>query len=134
MTHFTRIHHVGVAVEDLSDAITLYQSNFGMSPGLRVSLPERGVEVQFFHLAGSTVELLAPLGNDSPVARFLAKRGPGMHHLCYEVDNITSALAELAALGMELIDAKPRPGAEGKLVAFVQPRSTGGVLIELQQA
>lgn len=133
MKVFRRIHHVGVAVERLDLARKLYES-FGMTPGLHVTLPERGVEVQFLHLADSTVELLAPLGADSTVARFLASRGPGMHHLCYEVENIEQALAELVALGMEPIDSKPRPGAEGKPVAFLQPQSTGGVLIELQQA
>ena len=134
MNYFKRIHHVGVAVERLDEAVLLYQSSFGMTPGLRVSLPERGVDVQFMHLAQDTVELLAPLGTDSPVARFLAKRGPGMHHLCYEVDDIQAALAALTGLGMEPIDPKPRAGAEGKLVVFLQPKSTGGVLVELQQA
>jgi len=134
VTLFKRIHHVGVAVERLDEAVALYESAFGMTRGLRAALPERGVEVQFLHLPGSTVELLAPLGDDSPVARFLARRGPGMHHLCYEVDNIEEALSRLTASGVEPIDPVPRPGAEGKLVAFLQPKSTAGVLIELQQA
>ena len=134
MNLFKRIHHVGVAVDRLDEAVALYESSFGMTRGLRKALPDRGVEVQFMHLSGSTVELLAPLGDDSPVARFLARRGPGMHHLCYEVDNIQEALTALEARGLELIDRVPRPGAEGKNVAFLQPKSTAGVLIELQEA
>lgn len=131
---FERIHHIGVAVERLDQATAQYETQLGMSRGLKVSLPERGVEVQFMHLPGSAVELLAPLGDDSPVARFLSKRGPGLHHLCYEVQDIRAAMATLVAQGVEMIDSVPRTGAEGKLVAFTQPRSTGGVLIELQQA
>lgn len=131
---FTRVHHVGVAVKQLDEAIAQYEGSFGMSRGLRVKLPDRGVEVQFMHLPGSAVELLAPVGDDSPVARFLAQRGPGMHHLCYEVEDIDLALASLVEQGLEAIDRVSRPGAEGKRVAFIQPRSALGVLIELQEA
>jgi methylmalonyl-CoA epimerase len=129
-----RIHHVGVAVPDLEAAAVQQETVFGMSRGLRRALPDRGVEVQFMHLPGCAIELLAPLGDESPVARFLARRGPGLHHLCYEVEDIHAAIAALVDRGVEMIDQAPRPGAEGKLVAFAQPRSTGGVLIELQQA
>jgi methylmalonyl-CoA/ethylmalonyl-CoA epimerase len=123
-----------VAVADLESAVRLYESVFGMTRGLRRVLPERGVEVQFMSLPGTLVELLAPLGDDSPVQKFLTRRGPGLHHLCFEVADLSKALAEFEQQGLELIDRVARPGAEGKLVAFLQPRSTGGVLIELQQA
>ena len=119
---------------DLEEAARLYETSLGMSRGLHRVLPERGVEVQFMHLPGSTIELLAPVGENSTVARFLERRGAGLHHLSYEVQDIEGTLAALAARGVELIDASPRPGAEGKRVAFLHPRSAGGVLIEIQEA
>jgi len=121
-------------VPDLEEAARLYETSLGMSRGLHRVLPERGVEVQFMHLPGSTIELLAPVGENSTVARFLERRGAGLHHLSYEVQDIEGTLAALAARGVELIDASPRPGAEGKRVAFLHPRSAGGVLIEIQEA
>jgi methylmalonyl-CoA/ethylmalonyl-CoA epimerase len=105
-----------------------------MKRGLRRALPERGVEVQFMKLPGTLLELLAPLGEASPIGKFMARRGPGLHHICFEVADIHRALADCLSQGLEAVDAEPRPGAEDKLVAFLQPHSTGGVLIELQQA
>ena len=118
----------------LEEAAKLYETAFGMTRGLHVRLPERGVEVQFMETAGTKIELLAALGNDSPLQKFLDSRGPGLHHLCFEVPDIQRALRQLARQGMKLIDVEPRPGAEGKPVAFLHPGSALGVLIELQQA
>lgn len=121
-----------MAVPDLQEAARLYETVFGMTRGLHRELPEHGVEVLFLHLPGTDLELLAPLGGDSPLTKFLESHGAGMHHLCYEVDDIYAALADCSRAGLELVDRAPRPGAEGKLVAFIKP--TLGVLIELQQA
>ena len=129
-----RIHHVGVAVTDLEGAAKLYETSFGMTRGLHRLMPERGVEVQFMVLPGTVIELLAPLGDDSPVQKFIERRGPGLHHLCFEVADIEKALADCRRQGLEPIDLKPRPGAEDKLVAFLMPSPAFGVLIELQQA
>ena len=133
MALLQRVHHVGIAVADLETASTQYESLFGFRRGLQRELPQRGVSVVFFESPGAKIELLAPLGAESTVARFLAKQGPGLHHLCYEVGDIRQALSELQAAGLEAIDREPREGAEGKLVAFLHPRTAGGVLIELQQ-
>jgi methylmalonyl-CoA/ethylmalonyl-CoA epimerase len=127
------IHHVGIAVDDMEAGRALYRDTLGLKPGLHRLMMERGVEVQFFDLPGARIELLAPRGESSSIAKFLADRGPGLHHICYEVNDIHAALATLTGRGLRAIDTEPRDGAEGKLVAFLHPRSAGGVLIELQQ-
>lgn len=118
----------------LEEAAKLYETAFGMTRGLHVRLPERGVEVQFMEQPGTRIELLAALGEDSPLHKFLLRRGPGLHHLCFEVQDIHLALQQLSSRGLQVLDQEPRPGAEGKPVAFLHPGSAGGVLIELQQA
>ena len=128
-----RVHHVGIAVDDMEAGRAWYRDTLGLKPGLHALMMERGVEVQFFDLPGTRIELLAPLGEHSTMTKFLASRGPGLHHVCYEVEDIHRALTELTGRGLHAIDAEPRDGAEGKLVAFLHPRSAGGVLIELQQ-
>jgi methylmalonyl-CoA epimerase len=125
------IHHVGVAVTDLDEAVQTYERLFGGRLEHRARVEEQGVEAAAIRVGESRVELLAPLGDDTPVGRFLAKRGPGMHHLAYEVDDVAAALPELAAAGVELIDPEPRQGLFGLEVAFVHPESVHGVLSEV---
>ena len=125
------IHHVGVAVEDLDAAVRTYEELFGARVEHRERVEEQGVEAASLDVGGSRVELLAALGDDTPVGRFLAKRGPGMHHVAYEVDDIRATLDGLAAAGAELIDAEPRRGMFGLEVAFVHPESVHGVLSEV---
>ncbi|HET9673699.1 MAG TPA: methylmalonyl-CoA epimerase [Gaiellaceae bacterium] len=125
------IHHLGVAVEDLDEAVTTYERLFGARVEHRDTVPEQGVEAASLRVGGSRVELLASLGAETPVGKFLAKRGPGMHHVAYEVDDLSSSLAALERAGAELIDSQPREGLFGLQVAFVHPDATHGVLAEL---
>jgi methylmalonyl-CoA/ethylmalonyl-CoA epimerase len=125
------LDHVGIAVHSLDEAIPLWETLAGASSSARDVVDTQGVEVVFLGSGAGRVELLAPTRPDSPVARFLERRGPGMHHLCYRVANLEIALAQFAAEGFTLIDEHPRPGAFGHRVAFLHPRSTGGALVEL---
>jgi methylmalonyl-CoA/ethylmalonyl-CoA epimerase len=125
------IHHVGVAVADLDEAVRTYERLFGGTLEHRARVEDQGVEAASMRLGDSRVELLAPLGDDTPVGKFLAKRGPGMHHVAYEVDDVRLALAGLAQQGAELIDAEPREGLFGLEVAFLHPESIHGVLSEV---
>jgi methylmalonyl-CoA/ethylmalonyl-CoA epimerase len=125
------IHHLGIAVEDLDAAITTYGRLFGARLEHRETLPEQGVEAASLQVGDSRIELLHALGPDTPVGRFLASRGPGMHHVAFQVDDLSAELARLAAEGARLIDEIPRRGLFGLQVAFVHPESTGGVLAEL---
>ena len=124
------IHHLGVAVEDLDDAIAAYERIFGAELEGRETQEEQGVEAAALRVGADHVELLAALGPETPVGRFLARRGPGMHHVAYEVDDLSAELARLAGDGVELIDVAPRPGLFGTQVAFVHP-GADGVLSEL---
>jgi methylmalonyl-CoA/ethylmalonyl-CoA epimerase len=126
-----RIDHIGIAVEDIDAGIELYEKSFGMELGLRETVEEQGVEAALLNVGDGHVELMAPLAPDTPVGKFLAKRGAGMHHVAYAVDDIDTTLERLAAAGIELIDAKARVGIGGSRVAFLQPRSTGRVLTEI---
>jgi methylmalonyl-CoA epimerase len=128
---FGRIDHIGIAVEDLDASIPLYEESFGMELELRETIEEQGVEAVLLNAGDGHVELLAPLGSDTPVGKYLAKRGVGLHHVAYAVDDIDSTLEQLEASGVELIDAKARVGIGGSRVAFLQPRSTGRVLTEI---
>jgi methylmalonyl-CoA epimerase len=125
------IHHVGVAVADLDEAVRTYERLLGGTLEHRARVEEQGVEAASMRVGASRVELLAALGDDTPVGKFLATRGPGMHHVAYEVDDVRSALADLAQQGAELIDAEPREGLFGLEVAFVHPESIHGVLTEV---
>jgi len=125
------IHHVGMAVSDLDEAIATYGKLFGAELQHRDTVSEQGVEAAAVLVGGSRIELLAATGEDTPVGRFLAKRGPGIHHVAYEVDDLDAELAELDAQGVELIDHAPRPGFYGLRVAFVHPDAADGVLAEL---
>ncbi len=129
-----RLHHVGVAVADLEPAIKLYTSLFGADLTHRASNETDGLEAAFLQLGDAEIELLAPLREDSAVGKFLAQRGPGMHHVAYAVADIHQAMANARAAGLELIDAEPRMGMHGTLIAFVHPRSVGGVLTEFVEA
>jgi methylmalonyl-CoA epimerase len=125
------IHHLGVAVEDLDEALGTYERFFSARLERRETMESQGVEAAAVLVGDSRVELLASLGNDTPVGRFLSKRGPGMHHVAYDVADLPGALDELADQGAELIDEEPRPGLYGLQVAFVHPDSVHGVLVEL---
>ena len=127
----TGIHHLGLAVEDLDQAVETYGRLLGAELEHRETVPDQGVEVASLRVGTGRVELLAPLGEDTPVGKFLARRGPGMHHVAYEVDDLRGELERLAEQGAELIDAEPRRGLYGLQVAFVHPDSVQGVLTEL---
>jgi methylmalonyl-CoA/ethylmalonyl-CoA epimerase len=131
---FGRIDHIGVAVEDLDDAIALYGERFGMPLQHRETVEDQGVEAVLLGVGDGHVELLRPLGPDTTVGRFLAASGPGRHHGAYGTDDIESALEAVRAAGLRLIDERPRTGIRGSRVAFLHPKSTGGVLTELVEA
>jgi methylmalonyl-CoA/ethylmalonyl-CoA epimerase len=125
------VHHIGVAVADLDEAVESYSLLLGGTLEHRETLPDQGVEAASMLLGGSRIELLAPTDDNSPVGRFLVKRGPGMHHIAYEVEDVGKTLADLAAAGTELIDVVPRLGLFGLQVAFVHPDAVHGVLTEV---
>ena len=125
------IHHLGVAVEDLDTALATYEHLFGAEIEHRATVEDQGVRAASLRIGEGRVELLEPLGEDTPVGRFLAKRGPGMHHVAYEVSDLAATLVELARAGADLIDEQPRPGLFGLEVAFVHPDSVHGVLSEV---
>jgi methylmalonyl-CoA/ethylmalonyl-CoA epimerase len=128
---FGRIDHIGIAVEDLDAAMELYGSAFEMEVAHRETVEEQGVEAVLLDVGDGHVELLRPLGPDTPVGKFIAKRGVGMHHVAYAVDDIDATLQKLAAAGLEPIDKEARVGIGGSRVAFLEPRSTGRVLTEI---
>ena len=125
------IHHLGLAVEDLDEALVTYGRLFGATVEHRSTVPDQGVHAASLLLGGDRIELVSPTDEDTPVGRFLASRGPGMHHVAYEVDDVGAALAELADAGAELIDDAPRAGLFGLEVAFVHPDAVHGVLTEV---
>ncbi|HEY7401645.1 MAG TPA: methylmalonyl-CoA epimerase [Actinomycetota bacterium] len=127
------IDHVGIAVEDLDAAAVLYSRTFGMTPTHRERVEDQGVEEVLFAIGGTAVQLLGALGPDTPVGRYLSRRGPGLHHVAYRVDDVASALDDLRAEGVPLIDETPRRGSRHTTIAFVHPRGMGGVLVELVQ-
>jgi methylmalonyl-CoA/ethylmalonyl-CoA epimerase len=124
------IHHVGIAVDDLESAIGRWTALFGATLEHRERVEDQGVEAASLRVAGSRIELLAALGDETPVGKFLAKRGPGVHHVAFETADVGAELARLKADGVELIDEVPRRGLFGLQVAFVHPDATGGVLAE----
>jgi methylmalonyl-CoA/ethylmalonyl-CoA epimerase len=128
---FARVDHIGVAVEDLDGALALYGDIFGMTVAHREVVEQQGVEAVLLDVGENHVELLRPLGPDTPVGRFLAGRGPGLHHVAYQVGDVEAALSRLREQGVALIDAEPRVGIRGSRVAFVHPKATGGVLTEI---
>jgi methylmalonyl-CoA epimerase len=129
-----RIDHIGVATDDLEGALSLYEKTLGMPLAHRETVESQGVEAVLLDVGDGHVELLRPLGPDTPVGRYLEKRGPGLHHVAYAVGDIEEVLTQLKDAGVELIDSEPRIGIRDSLVAFLHPRSTGGVLTELVQS
>ena len=130
---FTRIDHIGVAVEDLDSAIKLYERSFGMELAHRETVESQGVEAVLLDVGDGHVELLAPLGPDTPVGKFIARKGPGIHHVAYAVEDIDAALEQVKAAGLKMIDEEPRTGIRRSRVAFIHPSSTGSVLTEIVQ-
>ncbi|HEX8084086.1 MAG TPA: methylmalonyl-CoA epimerase [Solirubrobacteraceae bacterium] len=130
---FDRIDHVGIAVEDLDGALALFGGTFGMPEVHRETVTEQGVEAALLDVGENHIELLRPLGPDTPVGKFLAKRGPGIHHVAYQVTDIESALERCKEAGLRLIDETPRIGIRGSRVAFLHPAASGGVLTEIVQ-
>jgi methylmalonyl-CoA/ethylmalonyl-CoA epimerase len=128
---FLRIDHIGIAVDDLDDALRLYSEKLGMREQHRETVEDQGVEAVLLEIGEGHVELLVPLGPETAVGRFLERHGPGVHHVAYRTDDIESALESLREVGLRLIDEQPRIGIRGSRVAFVHPKSTGGVLTEL---
>jgi methylmalonyl-CoA/ethylmalonyl-CoA epimerase len=130
---FARIDHIGVAVEDLDAAIALHETTYGMALAHREVVSDQGVEAVLLDVGENHVELLRPLSQDTAVGRFLASRGPGLHHVAYQVPDIDATLAALRSAGARLIDETPRTGIRNSRVAFVHPKSSGGVLTEIVQ-
>jgi methylmalonyl-CoA/ethylmalonyl-CoA epimerase len=126
-----RIDHIGVATDDLDGAIALYEGTLGMSVAHRETVESQGVEAVLLDVGEGHVELLRPLGPETPVGKYLEKKGPGLHHVAYAVEDIEGVLGRLKEAGIEMIDSEPRVGIRDSRVAFVHPRSTGGVLTEI---
>jgi methylmalonyl-CoA/ethylmalonyl-CoA epimerase len=133
MISLTGIDHVGIAVPDLDQAVATYERLLGVAPTHRERVEDQGVEEVLFAVGTSYVQLLGPLGADTPVGRSLERRGPGVHHVAYRVDDVADALEHLRGEGARLVDEAPRPGSRNTLIAFIHPASLGGVLVELVQ-
>ena len=130
---FTYVDHLGFAVRDIDEAVEFYSRTFGVADWERIAMPERHMAVAVARVGDTLLELIAPTSEDAAFARFLRERGPGMHHVAYRVDDIAAALTEVKARGVQLIDEQPHLGLHGTLVAFLHPKSTLGVLVELVQ-
>lgn len=130
---FKRIDHIGIAVEDLDAAIKLYERSFEMELVHRETVESQGVEAVLLDVGEGHIELLRPLGPDTPVGKFLARKGPGIHHVAYAVEDIDEALDQAQSIGLKLIDRSPRTGIRGSRVAFVHPAASGSVLTEIVQ-
>jgi len=130
---FEKIDHIGIAVLDLERAVELYSEKFGISPFKIEELKEQGVRVASFKVGDSCIELLESTRENSPISKFLQNRGEGLHHICYQVEDLEEALGVLKQRGLKLIDERPRRGAGGKRIAFLHPKSTQGVLIEITE-
>ena len=127
------VHHVGIAVEDLDAAVERYRNAFGIEPSHRERVEDQGVDEVLFDVDGSAIQLLGALGPETPVGTFLAKRGPGLHHVAYRVADLGRTMERLRQQGVRLVDERPRRGSRGTSIAFVHPSGMGGVLIELVQ-
>ena len=130
--HLVDIDHVGIAVDDLEGSVERYRAMLGVEPVLRERVEDQGVDEVLFAVGSSFIQLLGAVGPDSPVGRSLATRGPGLHHVAYRVRDLAAALEDLSAQGARLVDRVPRQGSRNTLIAFVHPRSMGGVLLELR--
>lgn len=127
------IDHIGIAVGDLSQSLAFFRDALGLELDAPEDVPSQRVRAHFLQAGEAAIELVEPTAEDSPIAKFITKRGAGIHHVCLRVDDIVAALAELKAKGVRLIDETPRPGAHNSVVAFIHPASTHGVLVELKQ-
>lgn len=130
---FNRVDHIGVAVEDIDASLELYERDYGMTLVHRETVADQGVEAALLDVGENHVELLAATGPDTPVGKFIAKNGPGMHHVAYQVDDIEATLAALKEAGLRLIDETPRIGIRNSRVAFLHPQTAGGLLTEIVQ-
>jgi methylmalonyl-CoA/ethylmalonyl-CoA epimerase len=130
---FSRIDHIGVAVEEIDPALELYRDSFELGVAHREVVEEQGVEAVLLDVGDNHVELLAPLSPDTPVGKFLARQGPGLHHVAYQVEDIDATLHALKRAGLQLIDEQPRIGIRGSRVAFMHPRASAGVLTQIVQ-
>ena len=130
---FNRVDHIGVAVEDIDASLQLYERDYGMTLVHRETIAEQGVEAALLDVGENHIELLAATGPDTPVGKFIAKKGPGMHHVAYQVDDIEATLAALRKAGLKLIDETPRIGIRNSRVAFLHPKTAGGLLTEIVQ-
>ncbi len=130
----TEIDHIGIAVPSLDDAVELYRATLGLAPLHAEKIESQGVREVLFKVGSSYVQLLEPLGPDTPVGRFIERRGPGLHHVGYRVEDVTASLAELKERGVRLVDEVPRIGSMGNTIAFAHPEAFGGVLVELVEA
>lgn len=128
-----KIDHLGIAVRSISDSLAFYRDALGLELSTTETVEDQGVRVAMLPVGESRIELLEPVSGDTTVGRFIEKRGEGLHHICYEVEDLASKLEEIRESGVRLLDGYPRRGAEGKLVAFLHPASTGGVLVELAE-
>ena len=126
-----KIDHLGIAVRSISDSLYFYREALGLELSATETVEDQGVRVALLPVGESRIELLEPFSEDTPVGRFIARRGEGLHHICYEVDDLASRISDLRSRGVRLLDGYPRRGAEGKLVAFLHPASAHGVLVEL---
>ncbi len=133
MPEIKKIHHLALLVADLEAAIILWQDMLGITPSHVSNIPDEAARIAFLPLGGSEIELVQPTTSDSGLSRYLEKHGPGMHHVCLEVDDLQAMLVNLKAKGIQLINEQPNVGKNGRLYAFIHPRSTQGVLIELYQ-
>ncbi len=133
MNHINKIEHLGIAVKDIEQANTLYEKLLGVAPYKQEAVESEAVITSFFKVGDSKIELLASTREDGPIGKFITKKGEGIHHIAFDVDNIELELDRLEKEGFQLINKVPKPGADNKLVAFLHPKSTNGVLIELCQ-
>ena len=133
MPEIKHIHHIAILVENLDTSLTFWQDILGLIPSKVTEIPEESARIAFFPIGDSEIELVQPTTADSGLSRYLEKRGPGMHHLCLEVTDLSAALMQLKANGVQLINDKPKTGEGGKLYAFIHPKSANGVLLELYQ-
>ncbi len=128
-----KIDHVGLAVETVQEGLSFWRDRLGLRPGPEETIPGQGVRMTFLAVGDTRLELLEPTAEETPVGRFLRRRGPGFHHICFLVDDLDAALANLSRSGVRLVDPRPRPGAGGSRVAFLHPSATGGILVELKE-
>ena len=134
MNDYTRVEHIAIAGEDLDAAVSVYRAILGSPDSGRETVDSEQVRIAFFELGGTRLELLEPTAEDSAVGRFIQRRGPGLHHIALEVDDIEAAIERCRLAGLETVGEAPRSGAGGRLVAFLHPANSGGVLLELSQA